>query len=72
MDERMKKMTSFFEACKPVTPTNTAVVTQKELNVLVTLFKTEMGGVDKPLMKKYCDRLKVNFLTKLPNNIDHD
>ena len=53
----MKKLTCFLDACKPVTPTNTALVSQKELDVLVTLFKTKTGGVDKPLMKKYCDKL---------------
>ena len=46
-DKGMKKMTSFLKACKPVAPTNTALVTQKELDVVVTLFKTKTGGVDK-------------------------
>ena len=65
-------MMSFLEVCKPIRPANIAPVTQKELKVLVLLFKTKSGRVDKTLMKKYYDKLEVKFPAKLTNNIHHN
>ena len=40
--------------------------------MLVTLFKTKSGGVDKVLFKKYCNKLGVNLPPKLTNYFTHD